>query len=296
MGQSPLHTGRIRLVPLSDEHLEHEVDLDSDPEVMRYLGNGRARTPEQVETLHQARLAAARRVPGLGFWAGFVDGEFVGWWILEPPERADQGPVDGQAELGYRILRRHWRNGLASEGARELLRHGFEDLGLTRIFAETMTVNAGSRDDDCCWHAARPDVPHRLGGGHLGHRTGRGRIRDLPRAVARSLTDQCAEAPVADRPPAHGGSDLRSPVEQVNGHVCSAVCDEVRGLQAGVPGSSPVEPSSSKAHSSAAADICRRRVADHPARQRSAARGVSSNRAGSSVKGAAIRWSVSSQR
>lgn len=36
-------------------------------------------------------------------------------------------------------------NGLASEGARELLRHGFEDLGLTRIVAETMTVNAGSR-------------------------------------------------------------------------------------------------------------------------------------------------------
>ncbi len=35
--------------------------------------------------------------------------------------------------------------GLASEGARELVRHGFEDLGLTRIFAETMTVNAVSR-------------------------------------------------------------------------------------------------------------------------------------------------------
>ncbi len=145
MCQATLHTGRIRLVPLSDEHLEYEVGLDSDPEVMRYLGIGRARTREEVERLHRGRLAVAARVPGLGFWAGFVDGEFVGWWILEPPERADQGPVVGQAELGYRILRRHWRTGLASEGARELLRHGFEDLGLIRIFAETMTVNAGSR-------------------------------------------------------------------------------------------------------------------------------------------------------
>ena len=145
MRQATLHTGRIRLVPLSDEHLEYEVGLDSDPEVMRYLGIGRARTREEVERLHRGRLAVAARVPGLGFWAGFVDGEFVGWWILEPPERAGQGPVVGQAELGYRILRRHWRTGLASEGARELLRHGFEDLGLTRIFAETMTVNAGSR-------------------------------------------------------------------------------------------------------------------------------------------------------
>lgn len=100
---------------------------------------------EEVERLHRRRLAVAGRVPGLGFWAGFVDGEFVGWWIFEPPERADQGRVEGQAELDYRILRRQWRTGLASEGARELIRHGFEDLGLTRIFAETMTLNTASR-------------------------------------------------------------------------------------------------------------------------------------------------------
>ncbi|WBB66866.1 GNAT family N-acetyltransferase [Micromonospora sp. WMMD812] len=143
MPQATLRTSRIRLVPLSDEHLEHEVELDADPEVMRYLGT--PRTHAEVEGLHRRRLAVAERVPGLGFWAGLVDGAFVGWWILEPPERADQGPVDGQAELGYRLLRRYWRQGLASEGARELIRHGFEDLGLTRIFAETMTVNAGSR-------------------------------------------------------------------------------------------------------------------------------------------------------
>ncbi|MCX6498116.1 MAG: GNAT family N-acetyltransferase [Arthrobacter sp.] len=145
MTQSTLQSSRIKLVPLTDEHLEHEVELDSDPEVMRYLGSGCARTRAEVEELHRNRLLAAELVPGLGFWAGYVDEEFVGWWILEPPERADQGPAEGQAELGYRLLRRHWRKGLASEGARELLRHGFEDLGLTRIFAETMAVNAGSR-------------------------------------------------------------------------------------------------------------------------------------------------------
>lgn len=145
MFQVTLRTDRIQLVPLSDEHLEYEIELDADPEVMRYLGNGRARTRKEVEILHRQRLAAANRVPGLGFWAGFVDGQFVGWWILEPPQRTDQGPVEGRAELGYRLLRRHWRQRLASEGARELIRHGFEDLGLTRIFAETMAVNTASR-------------------------------------------------------------------------------------------------------------------------------------------------------
>lgn len=143
MSQATLHTARIRLVPLADEHLDHEVELDADPEVMRYLGP--ARTRAEVEEFHRRRLAVADQVPGLGFWAGFVDSDFVGWWILEPPQRPDQGPVQGQAELGYRLLRRYWRRGLASEGARELIRHGFEDLGLTRIFAETMTVNTPSR-------------------------------------------------------------------------------------------------------------------------------------------------------
>ncbi|MFI5890014.1 GNAT family N-acetyltransferase [Actinoplanes sp. NPDC051513] len=143
MTQATLQTARIRLVPLSDDHLDGEAELDADPEVMRYLGPPRQRA--EVEQYHRRRLAAADQVPGLGFWAGLVDGSFVGWWILEPPQRADQGPVDGQAELGYRLLRRHWRQGLGGEGARELVRHGFEDLGLHRIFAETMAVNVASR-------------------------------------------------------------------------------------------------------------------------------------------------------
>ena len=143
--QATLRTRRLILVPLAEEHLEHEVELDSDPEVMRYLGNGTARSRAEAERYHRYRLAAAERVPGLGFWTGFENEQFVGWWILEPPQRPDQGPVEGQAELGYRLLRQYWRQGLASEGARELLRHGFEDLGLHRIFAETMAVNEASR-------------------------------------------------------------------------------------------------------------------------------------------------------
>jgi len=48
MNQATLRTRRIELVPLSDAHLEHEVELDGDPAVMRYLGNGRARTREET--------------------------------------------------------------------------------------------------------------------------------------------------------------------------------------------------------------------------------------------------------
>ncbi len=136
-----LHTARLTLVPLADEHLELEYELDSDPEVMRYL-TGRAATRTEVEQAHQRRMDVA---PGFGFWMGFAEEDFIGWWILRPPHGPDQPEVEGEAELGYRLLRRHWRQGYAREGSLELLRYGFEELGLNRIFAQTMAVNTPSR-------------------------------------------------------------------------------------------------------------------------------------------------------
>ena len=144
MTQAVLRTDRLLLEPLSDAHRKFEVALDGDPAVMRYL-EPRARTRDEVLARHPQRLDVARRAPRLGFWVGSVDGEPVGWWLLDVPERPDQGPAEGQAELGYRLLPRWWRRGLATEGARELVRHAFADLGLQRVFAETMAVNAGSR-------------------------------------------------------------------------------------------------------------------------------------------------------
>ncbi len=144
MSQPTLTTARIVLVPLADEHLELEVELDSDPEVMRYLGAG-ARSRTETEEAHKRRRSAAQKVPGLGFWVGFVDGEFIGWWILQPPHGPDQPEVEGEAELGYRLLRKYWRLGYASEGSRELLRYGFAELGLSRIFAQTLAINEPSR-------------------------------------------------------------------------------------------------------------------------------------------------------
>ena len=144
MPQQTLHTARLTLAPLTDEHLVWEVELDSDPEVMRYL-SGRASSCEEVEASHVRRIAAAQKLDGLGFWIGLADDEFVGWWTLQPAHGPDQPDDPGVADLGYRLLQRQWRKGLASEGARELVRYGFDDVRLDRIIAQTLSVNAGSR-------------------------------------------------------------------------------------------------------------------------------------------------------
>jgi RimJ/RimL family protein N-acetyltransferase len=144
MPQQTLQTERITLVPLAHEHLEWEVELDSAFEVMRYL-SGRPSTREEVVASHARRMAAAQKVDGLGFWVGLVDDEFVGWWILQPAHGPDQPDDPRVADLGYRLLPRHWRRGLASEGARELVRYGFDHIGLDRIIAQTMTANTRAR-------------------------------------------------------------------------------------------------------------------------------------------------------
>ena len=87
MSQAVLRTERLLLQPLADEHLPLEIELDSDPEVMRYL-TGRASSRDEVEVAHRRRLAAATKVDGLGFWVGFDGDDFVGWWILQQIGRA----------------------------------------------------------------------------------------------------------------------------------------------------------------------------------------------------------------
>jgi RimJ/RimL family protein N-acetyltransferase len=145
MPQPVLRTGRLRLVPLADRHLELEVELDSDPEVHRYL-TGRARTPDEVAAAHAERMELGRRVDGLGYWVAFgADDDFVGVLMLPPAHGPDQPDDPAVADLGYRLRRRYWRRGLAGEASRALLRHAFATVGLNRVIAQTMAVNAGSR-------------------------------------------------------------------------------------------------------------------------------------------------------
>ncbi|GAA4297334.1 GNAT family N-acetyltransferase [Actinomadura luteofluorescens] len=148
MPQPILHTERLLLVPLADRHLDLEVYLDSDLEVLRYL-DARTPTRHEVVATHQRRMAMAGKVDGLGFWMAHLsaegeEGEFVGLMMLPPAHGLDQPDDPTVCDLGYRLVRRHWRQGLASEASRALLRHAFDTVGQSRVIAQTMAANAGS--------------------------------------------------------------------------------------------------------------------------------------------------------
>ena len=131
---------------MTPDHLPLLHRLDSDPEVLRFI-LGRSRTPEEIDAFWGPRCADKTADSyGLGWWVGFRDGEFLGWWDLSP--RLDGEPValvEVEAEAGWRLVRSQWRRGFASEGARGLLGHAFDTIGLQRVVAETMAVNAASR-------------------------------------------------------------------------------------------------------------------------------------------------------
>lgn len=117
-------------------------------------------------------------------------GQFVGRWVLEPPARADQGRSVGQAELGYRILRRYWRIWAGERGsARAPVRvRGSRDV--TDLRGDDEGQYRVPRDDDCDRDEPCPDVSYGLGGADPRRRAGRGRVRDHTRPLVR-------EAPIA---------------------------------------------------------------------------------------------------
>lgn len=148
--RTTLTTPRLTLVPLGREHLPLLVALDGDADVMTHL-IGRARTETEAraqwEPVCQGLAADGH---GLGFWVGLSraaadgsDGAFVGWWCATPPLPIAGPPTS--AELGWRLRRERWGDGLATEGAAAVVEHCFTTVGLDQLTAETMTVNVASR-------------------------------------------------------------------------------------------------------------------------------------------------------
>lgn len=117
--------------PIALEDVDLLVELDSDPEVMRFV-TGRPSTRDEVQQIVRERL-------GCRWVAHHVEtSEFVGWFGLVPGD-------DGTYDVGYRLRRRWWGHGLATEGTRALIDAAFSSLGARRVTAQTMAVNQLSR-------------------------------------------------------------------------------------------------------------------------------------------------------
>lgn len=138
-----LETERMVLRRFTKDDVVHLVDLDSDPEVMRFLTGGRP-TPREVieQDILPSFIRSYEPVTGLGVFAAIEkeSGEFLGWFSFRLKDANNRNEVS----LGYRLRQAFWGKGYATEGVCALIRKGFTELDLQRVDATTYQENPAS--------------------------------------------------------------------------------------------------------------------------------------------------------
>jgi RimJ/RimL family protein N-acetyltransferase len=139
-----LETDRLVLRRFTADDLDDLVELDSDPEVTRYLTRALPVREKVAGAVIPGIVRYYEDHPGFGTWAAVekATGAFIGWFHLRP---AQDGGREEEPELGYRFHKAAWGKGYATEGSRALIERAFTQMHARRVFAVTMKINAGSR-------------------------------------------------------------------------------------------------------------------------------------------------------
>lgn len=136
-----LETDRLLLRQWREEDLDPYARICADPEVMRYLPGilTREESAKQIE-----RFVRHWEEHGYGLWAieEKKTGTFIGFIGLLRQDDWSEG--EHKVEVGWRLDRSFWGNGLATEGALASLRYGFNRLKLPRIISICDPRNSAS--------------------------------------------------------------------------------------------------------------------------------------------------------
>lgn len=137
-----LRTDRLLLRSWRDDDVEPMLAMSTDPEVMRYFP--RVMTRDEVrDFVARQRKRLEAEEPGLFAVEPLADGSFVGFVGLSVP--SFEAAFTPCVEVGWRLVRKAWGHGYATEAAREVLTHGFDRLCLPEIVSFTAVVNERSQ-------------------------------------------------------------------------------------------------------------------------------------------------------
>jgi len=148
-----LETDRLVLRPPVPEDAEALAPMYGDPDVMRYLGNGRTLTPEQTERSVQ-RMIDAWAADGYGLFTTVrkKDETVIGRvglivWNPETWELTRASTVGPkELEVGYTIGKPYWGQGYATEAAAAARDFALEQLGARRLIALIIRGNDASEN------------------------------------------------------------------------------------------------------------------------------------------------------
>lgn len=137
-----METDRLIMRRWRPEDLEPFAALNADPEVMRYFPACLSKD-ECAAFIERAETTFENY--GFGLWVTEHkdSGEFMGFIGLSVPRF--EVAFNPCVEIGWRLARKFWGSGYATEGAQKALQFGFEDAGLPEIVSFTYEGNHPSR-------------------------------------------------------------------------------------------------------------------------------------------------------
>lgn len=139
-----IQTPRLVLRRWRDADVTPLTAINSDPEVMRWIGDGSVHDGEEQTRSTMAMWERGWESEGFGLFAVEVraTGELAGFTGLSVPHYLPE--VLPAVEIGWRLGRSFWGQGLATEAARAALDFAFTDRGLERIVSIVQVGNHAS--------------------------------------------------------------------------------------------------------------------------------------------------------
>jgi RimJ/RimL family protein N-acetyltransferase len=136
-----LSTERLLLRGWLPEDLEPFVQMNADPEVMRYFEAPANRQETEIAYKRIIDLLDQRR---FGLWAVEVvsSKQFIGFVGLQVPRFETH--FTPCVEIGWLLAKEHWGQGYAPEAAQAVLSDGFLRIGLSEVVSMTATLNKPS--------------------------------------------------------------------------------------------------------------------------------------------------------
>jgi [ribosomal protein S5]-alanine N-acetyltransferase len=137
-------TDRFILREILASDINEMFELDSDSEVHKYLGNKPVRNKEQIENdINSIRQQYIDN--GIGRWA-IIDkatNQFIGWTGLKLVTE-DTNNHKNFYDIGYRLIKKYWGQGIATETAIASLEYAFDKLNIDRVYASAHCENEES--------------------------------------------------------------------------------------------------------------------------------------------------------
>ena len=127
-----IETERLVLRPPAETDLEPLAEINADPEVMRFIGEGK---PHDLERTRKVLEKSMQHWEEHGWGLFAVDlsetGETIGIVLLAVPGFLPE--ILPAVEVGWRIERSRWGRGYAPEAARAVIGYAFDQIGLDRL-------------------------------------------------------------------------------------------------------------------------------------------------------------------